>query len=304
MNMEHRAEDIKNIENLEYKKNPKDTIIRKPEWLKIRLPHGKNIKEVVTLLNEYHLNTICSSGLFPNKAECWGRKTATFMIGGNICTRNCRFCNVSHGKPLPIRESEITEIVTSIKNLGLRHVVLTSVDRDDLNDLGAGHWSKLIKTIKKELPSVTIEALIPDFQGKKELIDLVIESKPDIISHNLETVERLTHKVRTFATYENSLSVVEHITQSGIRSKSGIMLGLGETEEEIFQTMDDLLSTGCRIMTIGQYLQPSKNHYPVKEYIHPDKFEEYRQIGLRKGFRHLESGPFVRSSFHADKHLS
>lgn len=276
---------------------------RKPEWLKIKLPRGFKTSQVVSLLNDRHLHTICSSGMCPNRAECWGAGTATFMIGGNICTRNCRFCNVATGKPLPLDEKEITDIVDSVKELGLKHIVVTSVDRDDLEDCGAGHWAKLIRTLKREVPGLTMEVLIPDFKGRTELLDMVIAEKPDIISHNLETVRRLTPEVRTFATYDNSLNVLRYIASKGIRTKSGIMLGLGETRDEILRTMDDLLSVGCQIMTIGQYLQPTKNHYPLQEYIHPDTFAEYGKIGKEKGFRHIESAPMVRSSYHAEKHI-
>lgn len=277
---------------------------RKPEWLKIKLPRGYKTSQVVGLLNEKHLHTICSSGMCPNRGECWGNGTATFMIGGNICTRNCKFCNVTSGKPLPLNDREIDEIIESVKKLKLRHVVITSVDRDDLPDLGAGHWAKMIRKLKKECPGVTMEVLIPDFQGRKELIDLVINERPDVISHNLETVRRLTPDVRTFAKYDMSLSVIEHIAKSGIRSKSGIMLGLGETEEEILTTMDDLLKVGCEVMTIGQYLQPGKDNFPLREYITPEKFAEYGEIGRKKGFRHIESAPMVRSSYHAEKHIN
>ena len=282
---------------------PKADFRRKPDWLKIKLPRGFKTSQVVGLLNEKHLHTICSSGMCPNRGECWGNGTATFMIGGNICTRNCRFCNVPSGRPLPLNEKEIEEIISSVKSLGLKHVVITSVDRDDLPDLGASHWAKMIRRLKEECPGVTMEVLIPDFQGRTELIDMVIAERPDVISHNMETVRRLTPEVRTFAKYDMSLGVIEHIAKSGIRSKSGIMLGLGETEEEILQTMDDLLSVGCEVMTIGQYLQPTKDNFPIQEYITPEKFAEYGAIGRRKGFRHIESAPMVRSSYHAEKHV-
>ena len=251
---------------------------RKPDWLKIKLPRGFKTSQVVGLLNEKHLHTICSSGMCPNRGECWGNGTATFMIGGNICTRSCRFCNVATGRPLPLNRKEIDEIVDSIKNLKLHHVVITSVDRDDLDDCGASHWADMIRTLKKECPGVTMEVLIPDFKGNLELVDMIIKEKPDVISHNLETVRRLTPDVRCFATYDTSLKVIEHIAKSGIRSKSGIMLGLGETEEEIIQTMDDLRNVGCEVMTIGQYLQPTKEHYPIQDYITPEQFEKYRLI--------------------------
>lgn len=281
----------------------KATSMRKPEWLKIKLPKGFKTSQVVGLLNTHGLNTICSSGLCPNKGECWGRGTATFMIGGNICTRNCKFCNVSSGKPQPLDEKELTDIVDSVKKLGLKHIVITSVDRDDLSDYGANHWCRIIEMIKTECPGVTMEVLIPDFRGKRELIAEIIERKPEVISHNLETVRRLTPEVRSVATYDTSLKVIAQIAASGTRSKSGIMLGLGETEEEIIETMKDLKGAGCEVVTIGQYLQPSKLHYRVREYIEPDKFAYYGRIGKEMGFRHVESGPLVRSSYHAEKHV-
>lgn len=276
---------------------------RKPDWLKIKLPRGFKTSQVVGLLNEKHLHTICSSGMCPNRGECWGNGTATFMIGGNICTRSCKFCNVATGRPLPLDAKEIDDIVTSVKELKLRHIVITSVDRDDLEDCGASHWAAMIRALREQCPGVTMEVLIPDFKGRHELIDMVIAERPDIISHNMETVRRLTPEVRCFATYDRSLDVIRHISESGIRSKSGIMLGLGETEEEILQTMDDLRAVGCEVMTIGQYLQPTKEHYPLQEYIHPDTFEKYRLIGIEKGFRHIESAPMVRSSYHAERHI-
>lgn len=276
---------------------------RKPDWLKIKLPRGFKTSQVVGLLNEKHLHTICSSGMCPNRGECWGNGTATFMIGGNICTRSCKFCNVATGRPLPLDPKEIDDIVTSVKELKLRHIVITSVDRDDLEDCGASHWAAMIRALREQCPGVTMEVLIPDFKGRHDLIDMVIAERPDIISHNMETVRRLTPEVRCFATYDRSLDVIRHISESGIRSKSGIMLGLGETEEEILQTMDDLRAVGCEVMTIGQYLQPTKEHYPLQEYIHPDTFEKYRLIGIEKGFRHIESAPMVRSSYHAERHI-
>lgn len=276
---------------------------RKPEWLKIKLPKGFKTSQVVGLLNEKHLHTICSSGMCPNRGECWGNGTATFMIGGNICTRSCRFCNVATGKPLPLDKKEITDIVESVKALKLKHIVLTSVDRDDLPDLGASHWADMIRALKTECIGVTMEVLIPDFQGRLELVDKVIAEGPDVISHNLETVRRLTPEVRCHATYDTSLNVIRHISESGIRSKSGIMLGLGETREEILETMRDLREVGCEVMTIGQYLQPTPHHYPIQDYIHPDVFEEYRLEGLKMGFRHIESSPMVRSSYHAERHV-
>lgn len=276
---------------------------RKPDWLKIKLPNGAKSAHVVGLLNRHCLHTICTSGLCPNRGECWGNGTATFMIGGNVCTRSCKFCNVATGKPAALNTKEIDDIVESINELKLKHIVITSVDRDDLPDLGASHWAETIRQIHNQCKGVTMETLIPDFQGKKNLIDIVINERPDIISHNLETVRRLTPDVRCKATYDCSLSVLKHVADAGIRSKSGIMLGLGENENEVLETMDDLLAVNCRIMTIGQYLQPTENHYTVQEYIHPDVFAQYAVIGKQKGFRHIESAPLVRSSYHAEKHI-
>lgn len=282
---------------------PEVSFRRKPEWLKVRLPHGFKTADVIGLLNDKHLHTICSSGMCPNRAECWGAGTATFMLCGNICTRNCKFCNVTSRKPLPLDPAEIDEIAETISRLGLRHVVITSVDRDDLPDMGAAHWAKAIRTIKEKCPGVTMEVLIPDFQGRRDLIDMIIAESPEIISHNMETVRRLTPDVRSVASYDRSLEVLEYIASKGVRTKSGIMLGLGETREEIIETMDDLRRVGCEVMTIGQYLQPSKKHYDVRAYITPEQFEEYGEIARGKGFRHVESAPMVRSSYHAEKHI-
>lgn len=276
---------------------------RKPEWLKIKLPRGFKASQVVEMLNERHIHTICSSGMCPNRAECWGNGTATFMLCGAVCTRNCRFCNVTGGKPGPLDPQEIEDIVRSVKELKLKHVVITSVTRDDLPDGGARHWAAMIRRLHEECPGVTMEVLIPDMQGRTDLLDIILDEHPDVISHNLETVRRLTPEVRRVATYDRSLQVLEYLARKGANTKSGIMLGLGETEEEVLQAMDDLRAVGCRIMTIGQYLQPSKLHYPVQDYIHPDKFEEYRLKGIEKGFAHIESAPMVRSSYHAEKHV-
>lgn len=276
---------------------------RKPEWLKIKLPRGFKASQVVEMLNERHIHTICSSGMCPNRAECWGNGTATFMLCGAVCTRNCRFCNVTGGKPGPLDPQEIEDIVRSVKELKLKHVVITSVTRDDLPDGGARHWAAMIRRLHEECPGVTMEVLIPDMQGNTDLLDIILAKHPDVISHNLETVRRLTPEVRRVATYDRSLQVLDYLAKKGANTKSGIMLGLGETEEEVLQAMDDLRAVGCRIMTIGQYLQPSKLHYPVQDYIHPDKFEEYRLKGIEKGFAHIESAPMVRSSYHAEKHV-
>ena len=276
---------------------------RKPEWLKIKLPKGQLSVDVLNIVREHHLHTICTSGMCPNQGECWGCGTATFMICGDVCTRGCKFCNVQTGKPAPLDPSEPYNIANSVKLLKLKHAVITSVDRDDLDDLGAAHWVKVIEAVKKENPEVTMEVLIPDFQGRKELIGRVIAARPEVISHNLETVRRLTNAIRSRATYDMSLEVVRQVSESGVVSKSGIMLGLGETRAEILQTMDDLRSVGCRVMTIGQYLQPTASNVEVKEYVTPEVFDEYRRIGLEKGFTHVESGPLVRSSYHAEKHV-
>ena len=276
---------------------------RKPEWLKIKLPMGQLSVDVLNTIRGHHLNTICTSGRCPNQGECWGCGTATFMIGGNICTRACKFCNVTTGRPLPLDPEEPHHIASSVKLLHLKHAVITSVDRDDLEDLGATHWVKVIRAVKEMNPSVTMEVLIPDFQGRSELIGQIIEAKPEVISHNLETVRRLTKEIRSRATYDMSLGVVHQVAASGIVAKSGIMLGLGETREEILETMDDLRAAGCAVMTIGQYLQPTAANVEVKEYITPEIFEAYRRIGMQKGFTHVESGPLVRSSYHAEKHV-
>ncbi|MDY4043509.1 MAG: lipoyl synthase [Marinifilaceae bacterium] len=276
---------------------------RKPEWLKIKLPMGQLSTGVLNIVRGHGLHTICTSGMCPNQGECWGAGTATFMIGGDVCTRACRFCNVKTGHPAPLDPAEPENIATSVKLLKLRHAVITSVDRDDLDDLGAGHWVKVIEAVKRENPDTTMEVLIPDFQGRPELIQQVIDTRPNVISHNMETVRRLSDSVRSRAKYDISLWVIKQISDSGIVSKSGIMLGLGETREEILQTMDDLRAVGCQVMTIGQYLQPTEKNLEVKEYVTPETFEEYGRIGREKGFRHVESGPLVRSSYHAERHV-
>ncbi|MBN1925163.1 MAG: lipoyl synthase [Prolixibacteraceae bacterium] len=280
-----------------------EEIQHKPGWLKIKLPLGTNYTQVKRIVQHYNLHTICTSGKCPNMGECWQAGTATLMILGDICTRSCKFCAVTTGRPLPPEKNEPTNVAESIRLMGLKHAVITSVDRDDLPDKGAGHWAATISEIKRVNPDTTIEVLIPDFDGNPELIKKVVDAGPDIISHNLETVRRLTPLVRSRARYETSLSVIGSIAGFGIRPKSGIMLGLSETREEILETMDDLLSVGCEVFTIGQYLQPTKSHLPVEEYVHPDVFEEYRIIGLEKGFAFVESAPLVRSSYHAERHV-
>jgi len=277
--------------------------IRKPDWLKIQLPKGDNYLKVKGILEEKGLHTICSSGKCPNMGECWNAGTATFMILGEICTRSCKFCATKTGKPLPIDTDEPEKIAQSIKHLNLKHVVITSVDRDDLPDGGAAIWVATVRKVKELNPETTIETLIPDFGGNAEHLQLVIESKPDIISHNLETVRRLTPQIRSAAQYNRSLEVLKQIAASGLRAKSGIMVGLGETETEVLETMDDLLKVNCSIFTIGQYLQPTQLHLVVVEYVLPDVFEKYRMAGLKKGFAFVESKPLVRSSYHAEKHV-
>jgi len=276
---------------------------RKPDWLKIKLPKTEDYQAINNLLKNHNLHTICTSGKCPNLTECWANRTATFMILGDICTRSCKFCNVKTGKPLQPDIKEPLSIANAVKTLNLKHIVITSVDRDDLNDLGANHWALTIVTLKNSNPNLTVEALIPDFDAKHHLLDIIIESKPDIIAHNLETVERLTPTVRSKAKYRTSLKTLEYLAQKGFKTKSGLMLGLGETKEEILLTMNDLLSINCRILTIGQYLRPSLKNLPVQKYVTPEEFEELRQIALEKGFLFVESAPLVRSSYHAEKIL-
>jgi lipoic acid synthetase len=276
---------------------------RKPEWLRMKLYSEAKYSNVHTLIKEHGLNTICTSGKCPNQSECWSRGTATLMILGDICTRSCKFCNTITGKPLPPNPNEPLKVAETIRQLNLKHAVITSVDRDDLEDGGAGFWAETIRTVKKVNPMTTLEVLIPDFEGKPALIDMIIAEKPNVISHNLETVRRLTPQIRTKAKYDTSLKVLSYIASKGLVAKTGIMLGLGETEEEVLELMDDARATGCSVLTIGQYMQPSRKHAPVTAYIHPDKFREYKQIGLEKGFRIVESGPFVRSSYGAEKHV-
>ena len=277
--------------------------IRKPEWLKISIGANERYTETKRIVESHCLHTICSSGRCPTMGDCWGKGTATFMIGGDICTRCCKFCNTQTGKPLPLDMEEPTHVAESIALMKLSHAVITSVDRDDLPDLGAAHWACTIREIKRLNPETTIEVLIPDFQGRKELVSQVIEAQPEIISHNMETVKRITPLVRSAARYETSLEVIRQIADSGITAKSGIMVGLGETPEEVEELMDDLRRAGCQILTIGQYLQPSHKHYPVAEYVTPAQFASYKETGLAKGFDQVESAPLVRSSYHAEKQV-
>lgn len=277
--------------------------VKKPDWLKISIGTNARYTETKRIVDTHKLHTICSSGRCPNLGECWGKGTATFMIGGAICTRSCKFCNTQTGKPLPLDPEEPMRVAESIRLMKLNHAVITSVDRDDLPDLGASHWAKTLTTIRKVNPDITLEALIPDFQGRQELIAQVTDTRPEILSHNMETVRRLTPLVRSVARYDNSLAVIRQIAESGVTAKSGIMVGLGETPDEVEETMDDLIANGCKILTIGQYLHPTRKHYPVHEYVTPEQFARYREIGEKKGFAKVESGPLVRSSYHAEKHL-
>lgn len=278
--------------------------MRKPEWLKISIGANERYTETKRIVESHCLHTICSSGRCPNMGECWGKGTATFMIAGDICTRSCKFCNTQTGRPLPLDVNEPTHVAESIALMKLSHAVITSVDRDDLPDLGAAHWVRTITEIKRINPETTLEVLIPDFQGRIELIDPIISAHPEIISHNMETVRRISPLVRSAANYDTSLKVIHRIASSNATAKSGIMAGLGETPAEVEELMDDLLAAGCKILTIGQYLQPSHRHYPVAEYVTPEQFAAYKKIGLEKGFEQVESAPLVRSSYHAEKHVS
>jgi|TARA_B110000444_G_scaffold8994_1_gene7787 lipoyl synthase len=276
---------------------------RKPKWLKVKLPTGQAYKNVRGITKAHDLHTICESGNCPNMGECWGAGTATFMILGNICTRSCGFCNVMTGRPLAVDVLEPLKVARSVKLMNVKHAVITSVDRDDLKDGGASIWVETIAAIRKQNPQTTMETLIPDFKGKEKDIQEIINAKPEVVSHNLETVRRLTKKVRIQAKYDRSLDTLRLLFEGGIRTKSGIMLGLGETEEEIIEAMKDLRNVGVKILTLGQYLQPSKKHLPVIEFITPDQFTYLKEVGLSLGFEHVESSPLVRSSYHAEKHI-
>ncbi len=282
----------------------REKILRKPDWLKIKISNNNEFASVSKILEENEVHTICVSGNCPNKHECWARGTATIMIMGNICTRHCKFCNVEAGHPLPLDKNEPIKVARSINLMKLKHCVLTSVDRDDLPDYGASHWARTIQEVKILNPGITIESLIPDFNGDFDKLDIVLSAGSDVVSHNLETVRNITPKLRSKAEYDRSLMVLDHISKMGHIAKSGIMVGVGETKEEVFELMDDLLKVNCKILTIGQYLQPSLKHYPVMEYVHPDIFAEYKEVGLQKGFRFIESGPMVRSSYFAERHIN
>jgi len=277
--------------------------LKKPKWLKVKLPTGQAYKAVRGITKSHDLHTICESGNCPNMGECWGAGTATFMILGNICTRSCGFCNVMTGRPLVVDILEPKKVARSVQLMKIKHAVITSVDRDDLKDGGSSIWVETINEIRKENPETTMETLIPDFKGRLKDIQPIIDVAPEVVSHNIETVRRLTKKVRIQAKYDRSLDVLRYLNEGGIKTKSGIMLGLGEAEEEVVEAMHDLRKVGVSIITIGQYLQPSKKHLSVLEFITPDQFKKYKTIGLSLGFRHVESGPLVRSSYHAEKHI-
>ena len=282
----------------------KDKLYRLPRWMKVPMPKGENYSKVKNLIREHDLNTICTSGNCPNKGECWNAGTASFMIMGSKCTRNCRFCYVETMVPDPLDWEEPARLAETIRTLGLKHAVITSVNRDDLKDGGARFWAATIKMIKLKNPETTLEVLIPDFKGVEKDVQTVIDAKPEVISHNVETVERLTPKIRSNAYYRTSLKVISQVAGSGLVPKSGIMLGLGEKKEEVLQTLRDLRDAGCRVVTIGQYLQPDSNLARVEEYVTPEVFKMYREEGLKMGFTHVESHPLVRSSYHAEKHVN
>lgn len=277
--------------------------IAKPKWLRVKLPTGDNYRMVREIVDNHKLHTICQSGNCPNMGECWGEGTATFMILGNICTRSCGFCSVATGKPLEADSFEPGRVANSVKLMGVKHAVITSVDRDDLKDGGSEIWAATVRAIRHQSPQTTLETLIPDFAGNWENLQRIIDVAPEIVSHNLETVRRLTKQVRIQAKYDRSLEVLFRLKKGGMRTKSGVMLGLGETEQEVLETMEDLRSVNVDILTLGQYLQPTPKHLPVESFITPEKFAEYKDIGLNMGFRYVESGPLVRSSYHAEKHI-
>jgi lipoic acid synthetase len=277
--------------------------VKKPKWLRVKLPTGAEYKQVREIVEEHKLHTICESGNCPNMGECWGAGTATFMILGNICTRSCGFCAVDTGRPEAVDTFEPGRVARSVKLMGVKHCVITSVDRDDLSDGGSLIWAQTVRAIRNQSPETTLETLIPDFMGKWENLQNIIDVAPEIVSHNLETVRRLTKQVRIQAKYDRSLEVLRRLKRGGMKTKSGVMLGLGETETEVIETMEDLRSVGTDILTLGQYLQPTRKHLPVSEFITPEKFAEYKQLGLSMGYKFVESGPLVRSSYHAEKHL-
>jgi lipoic acid synthetase len=282
---------------------PTQSKIKKPDWLRVKLPIGESYKHVRSLVDTHKLHTICESGNCPNMGECWGEGTATFMILGNVCTRSCGFCAVATGRPDPLDWDEPQRVAEAIHLMKVKHAVITSVDRDEIKDGGSIIWQNTIRAVKALNPETTLETLIPDFKGQKENIDRIIEAAPEVVSHNIETVERLTRQVRIQAKYRRSMDVLKHLKEGGMRVKSGIMLGLGESRDEVIQTLTDLRDHGVDVVTIGQYLQPTKKHLPVIRFVHPDEFKEYREIGYELGLDYVESGPLVRSSYHSEKHV-
>ena len=280
------------------------TSVQKPKWIRVKLPTGQNYRELRTLVDKYKLNTICQSGSCPNMGECWGEGTATFMILGNICTRSCGFCGVRTGKPLDVNWDEPEKVARSIKLMKIKHAVITSVDRDDLKDMGSILWAETVQAVRRISPGTTMETLIPDFQGISRHLDRLVDVAPEVISHNIETVKRLTRQVRIQAKYERSLEVLKYLKTAGQRrTKTGLMLGLGEEKNEVFQTIEDIRNADVDVITIGQYLQPTKNHLPVKRFITPEEFDEFGTFAKGLGFRHVESSPLVRSSYHAERHI-
>ena len=282
---------------------PPGSKVKKPDWLRVKLPIGENYKHVRSLVDNHKLHTICESGNCPNMGECWGEGTATFMILGNVCTRSCGFCAVATGRPAAVEWDEPQRVADAIYLMKVKHAVITSVDRDELKDGGSIIWQNTIRAVKAMTPATTLETLIPDFKGQKENIQRIIEAAPEVVSHNIETVERLTRQVRIQAKYHRSMEVLRILKEGGMRTKSGIMLGLGEKKEEVIQTMTDLKNSGVDVITIGQYLQPTKKHLPVVRFVHPDEFKEYKEIGYQMGIDYVESGPLVRSSYHSEKHV-
>ncbi len=276
---------------------------KKPDWLRVKLPTGEEYTKVRKIVDTHQLHTICESGNCPNMGECWGAGTATFMILGNICTRSCGFCAVATGRPLPVDMEEPKRVAESVRLMGVKHCVITSVDRDELKDGGSIIWAETVKEIRKVSPTTTLETLIPDFKGDWNNLQRIIDIAPEIVSHNMETVRRLTRQVRIQAKYDRSLEVLRRLKEGGMKTKTGIMLGLGETEDEVIEVMDDLRAVNVDILTLGQYLQPTRKHLPVVDFVTPEQFKKYKKIGLEKGFRFVESGPLVRSSYHAEKHL-
>ena len=283
--------------------DPTQSKIQKPNWLRVKLPIGEDYKHVRGLVDKHKLHTICESGNCPNMGECWGEGTATFMILGNICTRSCRFCAVATGRPEPVDWDEPQRVAEAIHLMKVKHAVITSVDRDELEDGGAQVWYNTIMAVKNLNPTTTLETLIGDFKGQEKDIQRVIEAAPEVVSHNMETVERITRKVRVQAKYFRSLSVLETLKKGGMRTKTGMMLGIGEEKHEVIETMKHLVNVGCDILTLGQYLQPTKKHLPVQRFVHPTEFAELREIGYELGFDYVESGPLVRSSYHSEKHV-